>query len=229
MALPIELDTKHWISVPPVGGRTEVVTCRSFACFYSNAASPPELNKETGRPPVSESTELATGSTVTLETPNGKWFIAKVAGSTEIQLPSLLELGSPASPEAIGTEEIQNEAVTAAKIAKEAVTAAKVQIATLPAIAAVKTVKTGTSGVDRVSISNLKGDGGTTLIYKIKHSLETFAVAVTCYSNSSNKPGTQITGAEIPTIVASSASEVTLTFGAGKPANEEIIWVKVEA
>ncbi len=220
MALPIELDTKHWISVPPVGGRTEVVTCRSFACFYSNLASPPEK--------ASEGTELAVAGTVTLETPNGKWFIGKTASSTELQLPSLLELGLPAG-EGVGTEEIQNEAVTAAKIAKEAVTSAKVQIATLPAIAAIKTVKTGTSGIDRVSISNLKGDGGTTLKYKIKHSLETFAVAVTCYSNSSNKPSTQITGAELPAIVATSASEVELTFGAGLPATEAIIWVKVEA
>ncbi len=221
MALPIELDTKHWISVPPVGGRTEVVTCRSFACFYSNLASPPEK--------ASEGTELAVAGTVTLETPNGKWFIGKTAGSTELQLPSLLELGAPASPEGIGTEEIQNEAVTTAKIKAEAVTPAKVAVATLPAVAAIKTVKVSTTpGVDRVVLASLQGDGVKTE-WVVKHNLETFAVAATCYNNSGSKPSSTVTSASQPVVTATNAKELTLTFGAGFPANEQIIWVKVEA
>ncbi len=228
MPLPLELDAYHWIRFMPPG-KSEVVKVLGNACYYSDSSAPPELEFP-GKPVSAGSTELALNAEVTVEGP--KWFLQKWTEAerkfTEERKPALLET-FPVVSEGIGTSEILNEAVTAAKIAKEAVTAAKVQIATLPAIAAVKTVKTGTAGVDRVSISNLKGDGGTTLKYKIKHTLETTAIAVTCYSNNAGVPGTQITSAEMPVITVLNVKEVELTFGAGKPANEEVIWVKVEA
>ncbi len=228
MPLPLELDAYHWIRFMPPG-KSEVVKVLGNACYHSSEATPPELEFP-GKPVSAGSTELAENGEVTVEGP--KWFLQKWTENerkfTEARKPALLET-FPVVTEGIGTSEILNEAVTAAKIAKEAVTAAKVKIATLPAVAAAKTVKVGTAGVDRVVMANLTGDGGTTLKYKVAHGLETQGVAVTCYSNSASKPSTQITGASLPVIVAISASEVELTFGAGTPANNEVIWVKVEA
>ncbi len=111
-------------------------------------------------------------------------------------------------------------------------TAAKVKIATLPAEAAIKTVKTGTAGVDRVSISNLRGDGGTTVNYTVKHNLNTLAVAASFFSavsGTSGNPSVEVTSAERPEVKVENANELKLKFGAGKPTNEQLIWVKVEA
>ncbi len=241
MASPIELDTKRWIKVVPVEDNVITVKALNFGCYYSNAANPPEK--------ASEGTELATNSSLTIEVPSGRWFRAKEPSSTEAPFqPSILQVTPRPAPggeivteelgnEIVTTEKIKNLAVVAGKIgtnqvtegkiAPEAVTSAKVKPAATPVIAAEKLVTAGGGGGDRIVNFSLTGDGGTTLKYKLKHELKTFAVSVTFQKNETGKPGEPILSPTEKTVPISE-NEVELTFAAGKPAAAETIWVRIE-
>src|SRR2546430_1431697 len=104
MTSAIALDVKRWTKVNPVEDEAITVTARGFACYWTREAEPPEK--------ASEGTELATGSAVTIEEPNGRWFRAKEPSSTEVPAqPSLLEVKA-AIQGLIDSAEIEAEAVT---------------------------------------------------------------------------------------------------------------------
>lgn len=227
MPSPIDLDLNHWVRVVPAEGRTQVVKCLGFACFYASGASPPEL--------ASEGTELAANSTVTIEPPSGKWFITKKAAATEIQKPAILEVQTAAIEDvetgdiatgavteakigalAVTEAKLGAEAVAAAKIKAEAVTSAKVLPSTLPAAGAEKTVVVGTAGVQRKITAVHVGDGVETKV-KVKHSFETEAVNVVVQKGAeTKKPGENYlnaAGAGNVTWKPISLSEIEATFG----------------
>lgn len=118
MPAPIELDTKRWTRVTPTG-RSQVVKCLNFACYYSGEAEPPEK--------ASEGTELGANSELTLEGTRPRWFRAKEPASTEAPYqPSILEVAEP-SPESIATGNLAAGSVTEAKIGAEAVSETKIK------------------------------------------------------------------------------------------------------
>lgn len=248
----IPLDTKHWTKVAP-GPEDEsiTVTARGFACYYSNEATPPE--KASGGTELAEGSALTYENTsgrwfrakepASTEAPNQPSILEvtqapAVEGETisTAQIDNLaittakLAADSVTEPkigsEAIDEDSIKAEAVTEAKVAKETLGAGTTKPATLPAVAAEKLVKVGASGGDRVVLFNLTGDGGTTLKYKVKHSLKTQSVAVTYQTNSAGKPSEQITVP--PKTVAINENEIEATFSAGNPAAGETIWGRIE-
>lgn len=231
MPLPIDLDTRFWIRFAASPAKSEVVRVRGNACYYSLEAAPPELKNPGEVTTTATTIELAENGEVAVEGPT--WFLNKMSTAERKNeaafKPAILET-LPAVLEGIGTTEILNEAVTEPKIAKEAVSPTKLKPPTTPAVAAVKTVKVGAMGSDRVVNCNLKGDGGTTLIYKIKHELKTEDISVTFQKDNAGKPGEPMVSpvGAAGKIEPEGENELKLTFETPKPANNEVVWVRVE-
>lgn len=237
MALPLDLDPRHWIRFSPSGGTSEVVKILGNAGYYSAEAAPPEL-KAAGEPVTATgTTELGVNGELTVTNP--LWFLQKLTSSErpdangvlkEVPKPAILEVKPASSPGQIVTEEIANEAITEPKLAKEAVSTTKVKAAIVPAVAAEKTVKVGTAGVDRAIVANLTGDETATQKYKIVHNLETSAVTTEFFSDNSGKPGKAIvTPGALPQVSITNLKEIELIFEGTEPKKGITVWCKVEA
>ncbi len=241
MPLPIELDLVHWTKVTPGEGKIQKVKCLSFACFYAKEKQgPPEKN--------SEGTELAANSEVTIEGTTGFWFRGKTASSTEIQLPSYLEVKAPeeipgeVGPGGITAEKIATGAVTEAKLAAGAVTNVKVAAGTLQGTkaAAATTGAPGATGGEFGTATNLgilrtqwvrytsKGEANE-VISKAKHFLETEKVVALLAVNVKAKAGEfKNAGAIAPVGIkeweVESTTEVKVTLNT-TPASKDEIWI----
>jgi hypothetical protein len=216
----IGLDTKHWTRFSPQG-KTQVVKCLGFACYYSAEAEPPEISS-TG----TGGTELAANATLTVERP--LWFRGKEPSTTEAPYqPSTLEVRVP-SAETTGTGQIENEAVTEAKLAAKAVTPAKALAATTPTPSGTEslTAELGTAGVTRTVVAAYNAKHEASAKVKIKHGLNTEAVVVFAYTVSSKKPSERLadsasTAGAIAKIKIESAEEILVTLATGEPAAKE--------
>jgi len=225
MPNPISLDTKRWTRVVPTG-RSQTVKCLNFACYYSNAAEPPEL--------ASEGTELGASSTVTIETPSGKWFRAKEPSSSEAPYqPSILEVQAP-NPESTGTPELGAESVTEAKIASEAVAPGKSKHASTTGIEFSTTEKAGTelgtTGVTRTVLAYACPKHEAHAKVTIKHNLgNEYATVVGLFALSSKKASKQLTpvplGTWLKVIEAKSANEIEVEFEKEPGSKEELVFV----
>jgi hypothetical protein len=149
----IALDARRWEKVNPVEDEIVTVKALNNACYYSNAANPPEL--EFPGKPVSGPTELTENSEVTVEGQAGKWFVAKLTSEERkgeaLAKPCVLEVTPTPfveGQEQVTTAMLDKEAVTATKIGGEAVTASKIKSE------AVTAAKLATNAVENAAIKN---------------------------------------------------------------------------